>query len=72
MRRIAIDLGPYSLEVEVADDVDLDGRFAARDLDEGDVIYINGWLIDNVEEIDDCEAAYAAAAGSTVPGRCGL
>lgn len=41
----------YSLEVEVADDVDLDGEFEALCLDTGEKLQIKGWLIDNVEDL---------------------
>lgn len=50
MKQLYIELGPNSLRVEVADDVDLDDRFAATCLDTGERLAINGWLIDSVEE----------------------
>ncbi|MBT0667015.1 hypothetical protein HT136_01365 [Novosphingobium profundi] len=51
MKQMLIDMGCYSLEVEVADDVDLDDRFPATDLHTGEQLMINGWLIDSAEEI---------------------
>ncbi|MED5545638.1 hypothetical protein [Novosphingobium decolorationis] len=51
MKHMLLDMGCHSLEVEVADDVDLDERFRAKDLHTGETILVNGWLIDNAEEI---------------------
>lgn len=51
MRQLIIDIGCSTLEVEVADDVDLDDRFRAKCLYTGETLAINGWLIDNVEEL---------------------
>lgn len=50
MKRLAIEIGTYSLNVEVADDVELDDRFPALCLDTGEQLQINGWLIESVEE----------------------
>lgn len=52
MKRLLIDLGPYSLDVTAADDVDLGERFAATDNDTGEKLWINGWLIDSSEELE--------------------
>lgn len=51
MKQLLIDMGCYSLELEVADDIDMDGEFDATDLNTGEQLRINGWLIDSVEEI---------------------
>jgi len=44
-----IDSGCYTLDVTVAADADLDGRFAAVCNDTGETIYINGWMIESIE-----------------------
>ena len=51
MKQMLIDIGCSTLEVEVADDVELDDRFEARCLFTGERLVINGWLIDNAEEL---------------------
>lgn len=51
MKQLLIEYGTYSLELEVADDVDLDDRFPATCLETGDRLMINGWMIENVEEL---------------------
>lgn len=51
MKQLLIDLGCSTLEVEVSENADLDGAFRARCLDTGEILIINGWTIDNVEEI---------------------
>lgn len=43
-RRIELDGGPYTLDLLVHPQADLDGTFEAYDLDEGDFITVNGWL----------------------------
>lgn len=51
MQELYIDLGPHSLHVEVAADVDFDGRFPAKCLDTGETLQINGWLIESIEKV---------------------
>lgn len=51
MKRLLVEMGFYSLEVDVADDVDLDDRFPAVCAESGDRLFINGWMIENVEEL---------------------
>jgi len=51
--KLIIDMGCHTLEVEVEADVDLDSRFKARCLDTGEMLWINGWLIDEVERLED-------------------
>lgn len=50
MKRLLIDMGPYSLDVTVADEADTEGAFDATCNDTGERLRIKGWLIDNVEE----------------------
>jgi hypothetical protein len=52
MKRLFLVMGPYDLDVTVADDVDLDGRFAAVCNDTGEKLLVNGWLIEDSEELD--------------------
>ncbi len=52
MRHLLVDAGLYSLELEVADDADLDGQFEALCLDTGERLRVNGWMIENVEEVE--------------------
>ena len=47
--RYMIDIGMATLDVEVADDADMDGTFTAKCLDTGETLSINGWLIDDME-----------------------
>lgn len=54
-RRAVIDSGDYTLDVTFSADADLDGRFRATCNDTGDTLMINGWLIENVEFVDENE-----------------
>lgn len=67
MKHLILDMGPYTLEVDVEDDVELDEAFMALDVNTGEYLCVHGWMIDGIEEIDDSDLAYAAAAMSTVP-----
>lgn len=49
--RYLIDIGGYTLDVTVPADTDFDDRFVATCNDTGERLAINGWLIDNIEEI---------------------
>ncbi len=49
--RYIIDIGGYTLDVTVNTDADLDGRFAAICNETGDLLYINGWLIDSIDHV---------------------
>lgn len=51
--RLLIEIGFDVLDVTVADDVDLDDRFAARCNDTGERLWINGWLIEGSEVVPD-------------------
>lgn len=64
MQHLLIDIGPHSLEVEVEDGVDLEDAFMAHDLNEGDYIVINGWLIDNVEVLPSPETTIPPIGGA--------
>lgn len=50
-KRLLLNLGPYSLDVTVAADADLDGQFEATCNDTGDRLLINGWMIDDIEQV---------------------
>jgi hypothetical protein len=52
MKHLLIEMGWHSLEVAVADDVDLDDAFEATCLDTGELLRINGWLMASVEELE--------------------
>lgn len=54
-RPVYIDMGWHSFAALIEPDADLDGTFKAFDTDNGDWLNVNGWLIDNVEELE-CEA----------------
>ncbi len=43
-RRLLMEAGDTSFEIEVRDDVDLDDRFVALDVDNNERIVVNGWL----------------------------
>lgn len=49
-RPILADGGPYSLELLIRDDADLDGEFEAYDLNEHDLLRVRGWLF-SIEEL---------------------
>lgn len=49
-REWLIDIGPHTLEVQTEGVPDFDTRFRATCLDTGEILFINGWLISNVEE----------------------
>jgi len=51
MKRYLISSGMYDLEVEVAEDTDFDTRFEAWDAETGERIFINGWMIESIEEL---------------------
>lgn len=53
LKRLLIEMGPYSLDVTVADDADLDSTFDATCNDTGERLRINGWLIEDAEEVVD-------------------
>lgn len=55
-RRILVDMGPYSLDLTVADDADLDGEFDATCNDTNEQLLVKGWLIDNIEEMENVRA----------------
>lgn len=50
MKRYRIEMGCYSLHIECDADADFDGRFKAKCLDTGDMLWINGWLIESMDE----------------------
>jgi hypothetical protein len=50
MRQYFIELGSNSLEIETDAD-DLSQTFIAKCLDTGEILTINGWLIDYIETI---------------------
>jgi hypothetical protein len=50
MTRLLVEMGPYSLDLSVDDETDLDGTFDAVDNDTGERLRVNGWLIDSTEE----------------------
>lgn len=52
MKHLLIEMSTYSLEVAVADDVDLGEAFEATCLNSGDRLRIHGWLIESVEELE--------------------
>lgn len=43
-----IVMGPYDLSLMVKPDTDFDSRFKAFDVDAGEWIYVNGWLIEDL------------------------
>lgn len=51
--RLLIETDFHVLDVTVADDVDLDARFAARCNDTGERLWINGWMIENSEVVPE-------------------
>ena len=51
--RLLIETGTDILDVTVADDVNLDDRFAARCNDTGERLWINGWMIAGSEVVPD-------------------
>ena len=50
--RVFCSSSECDLEGDVADDVDLDGRFELTCADTGERLLVNGWLF-TVERIDD-------------------
>ena len=50
MRTLFIDIGGPSLELDVADDAELDDRFQGTCRITGEALAVNGWLIDSIEE----------------------
>lgn len=52
MKRVIINSGMYTLDLTVADDVDFDDRFKATCNDTGETLFVNGWLIEDVEEVE--------------------
>lgn len=50
MKRLLVEMGPYSLDLAVADDADTDGTFEATCNDTGEKLTVHGWLIENIEE----------------------
>lgn len=50
--RILVEMGCYSLDLTVADDVDLDDRFRATCNDTGETLMVNGWLIESHEVVE--------------------
>jgi hypothetical protein len=47
--------GLYSLDVTFSADADLDGTFEATCNDTGEILRINGWLIDSIDYTDGVE-----------------
>ena len=43
--------GPYDLHISHAPDADLDGTFTCFDHDEQEMIQVNGWLMEEYEEV---------------------
>lgn len=52
-RHVEIETGMYILTCLIHPETDLDDRFLAFDTDEQEWIYINGWLVTGVEELED-------------------
>lgn len=50
-RHVIVDTGGYTFEGYISPIADLDDRFR-MELDDGEVIYINGWLVDSIEDVD--------------------
>jgi len=53
MRCWLIELGPHTLEVETEGVPDFDQQFRGRCMQTGEVLLINGWLISDVEPMED-------------------
>lgn len=51
MTRYRISDGSTDLEVDIADGTDFDSRFEAWDVDTGERLMVNGWLILDIEEV---------------------
>ena len=47
-----ISMGGYELYVSVQSGIDMDGTFSAYCYDEKENILINGWLIDQIQQIN--------------------
>lgn len=45
-KAIIADCSTYTLELLISPDADLDGRFAAFDRNEREMLTVNGWLFD--------------------------
>lgn len=43
-RRLLMETGDTSFEIEVNEDIDLDDRFVALDVENNERIVVNGWL----------------------------
>jgi hypothetical protein len=43
-RRLLMQAGSTEIEIEVREDVDLDDRFVALDVENNERILVNGWL----------------------------
>ncbi len=56
MTRYLISSGLYDLDVLVPEDADLDGTFDAIDVESGDTLRINGWMIESIEEVEEVAA----------------
>lgn len=52
MKRVIINSGMFTLDLTVADDVDFDDRFKAVCNDTGEALFVNGWLIEDIEEVE--------------------
>ena len=46
-----ISMGEYELYVGVQPDIDMDGTFSAYCHDEKENILINGWMIDQIQQV---------------------
>ncbi|KQX19348.1 MULTISPECIES: hypothetical protein [unclassified Sphingomonas] len=55
-RSATIEMGPYTLDVTFSADADLDGTFEAVCNDTGEILRINGWLIEDIDYTDGVEA----------------
>lgn len=53
MKRAIMDMGPYTLDLTVKDDIDLDDTFEAICNDTGEKLRVNGWLVENIEWMED-------------------
>ena len=51
MIKYIISMGEYELCVGVQSDIDMDGTFSAYCYDEKENILINGWMIDQIQQI---------------------
>lgn len=47
-----ISMGEYELCVGVRPDIDMDGTFSAYCHDEKETIFINGWMIDQIQRVN--------------------